>query len=296
MAFNLAWDKEGEKLYETGVDRGVLYVYDTANHKYGNGVAWNGLTSINDSPSGADPTDLWADNIKYISIRAAEEYGFTINAYMSPDEFDQCDGMATPIKGVRISGQNRKMFGFSYRSLIGNDTDLNDHGYEIHLIYGATCSPSDKDRSTVNDSPDAIEFSWECTTVPVPVGGNFKATAHIVVKSTDFDMNDSTEKALWDGFEELVYGKIGGGSTYTAVTFTGSGTSGSPYVPAYTPSKYYTRSGSEGDYTYTLLTTTTEPTGWGTADTFYTKDDLQATLPSPAEVIEYFGGDIDAQG
>ena len=123
MAFVLNWDAEGEKCYETGVDRGVLYVYDTENHRYGDGVNWNGLTSINDSPSGADPTDLWADNTKYLSIRAAEEYGFTINAYMSPDEFDQCDGMATPVTGVRITQQNRKMFGFSYRSLIGNDTE-----------------------------------------------------------------------------------------------------------------------------------------------------------------------------
>lgn len=294
MAFVLNWDAEGEKLYETGVDRGVLYVYDTENHRYGDGVNWNGLTSINDSPSGADPTDLWADNIKYLSIRAAEEYGFTINAYTSPEEFDQCDGMATPVKGVRITQQNRKMFGFSYRSLIGNDTEYNDHGYEIHLMYGATCSPSDKDRSTVNDSPDAVEFSWECTTTPVPVGGNFKPTAHIVIKSTDFTTTE--EKSLLTRFEELIYGKVGGNDDYTVVTFTGTGESGSPYIPAYTPGKYYTRSGSEGNYVYTLLTTTKTPVGWGTSDTFYTRDDVAARLPLPAEVIEFFGGDLDAVG
>lgn len=236
MAFVLEWDKESEKLYETGVDRGVLYVYDTTNHRYGDGVNWNGLTSINDSPSGADPTDLWADNIKYLSIRAAEEYGFTINAYMSPDEFDQCDGMATPVKGVRITQQNRKMFGFSYRSLIGNDTEYNDHGYEIHLMYGATCSPSDKDRSTVNDSPDAVEFSWECTTTPVPVGGNFKPTAHIVIKSTDF--TTTQEKALLTSFEEIIYGKAASGNDAA----------------------------------------------------------VAARLPLPAEVIQFFGGDLDTVG
>lgn len=294
MGFVLNWDAEGEKLYETGVDRGVLYVYDTENHRYGDGVNWNGLTSINDSPSGADPTDLWADNIKYLSIRAAEEYGFTINAYTSPEEFDQCDGMATPVKGVRITQQNRKMFGFSYRSLIGNDTEYNDHGYEIHLMYGATCSPSDKDRSTVNDSPDAVEFSWECTTTPVPVGGNFKPTAHIVIKSTDFTTTE--EKSLLTRFEELIYGKVGGNDDYTVVTFTGTGESGSPYIPAYTPGKYYTRSGSEGNYVYTLLTTTKTPVGWGTSDTFYTRDDVAARLPLPAEVIEFFGGNLDAVG
>ena len=294
MAFVLNWDAEGEKLYETGVDRGVLYVYDTENHRYGDGVNWNGLTSINDSPSGADPTDLWADNIKYLSIRAAEEYGFTINAYTSPEEFDQCDGMATPVKGVRITQQNRKMFGFSYRSLIGNDTEYNDHGYEIHLMYGATCSPSDKDRSTVNDSPDAVEFSWECTTTPVPVGGNLKPTAHIVIKSTDF--NTEKEKALLTRFEELIYGKAGGTDDYTLVRFTSVGESGSPYIPAYTPGKYYTRSGSEGSYVYTLITTTKTPVGWGTSDTFYTRNDIAARLPLPAEVIEFFGGDLDAVG
>lgn len=294
MAFVLEWDAEGKKLYETGVDRGVLYVYDTVNHRYGDGVNWNGLTSINDSPSGADPTDLWADNIKYLSIRAAEEYGFTINAYMSPDEFDQCDGMATPIKGVRITQQNRKMFGFSYRSLIGNDTEYNDHGYEIHLMYGATCSPSDKDRSTVNDSPDAVEFSWECTTTPVPVGGKFKPTAHIVIKSTDFKTDE--EKALLTRFEELIYGKAGGSDDYHVVDFTGTGTVEDPYVPAYEDGKYYVREGTEGDYYYRVINTGRVPNNWGTANKFYTRDDVAARLPLPAEVIGFFGGNIDAVG
>jgi hypothetical protein len=282
MAFNLAWDKEGEKLYETGVDRGVLYVYDTVNHKYGNGVAWNGLTSINDSPSGADPTDLWADNIKYISIRAAEEYGFTINAYMSPDEFDQCDGMATPIKGVRISGQNRKMFGFSYRSLIGNDTDLNDHGYEIHLIYGATCSPSDKDRSTVNDSPDAIEFSWEFTTTPENVGTAYKPTSHLVIDSSKIADDDADGKAALKALEDILYG------TSTAQYVL---TKSQPADWATDYTSYYTKSGN----TYSAVTGATAPT-W-TANTYYAKyEPAPPRLPSPAEVIELFGGNANSVG
>lgn len=210
------WDEDGKKFYSTGCDRGMLYKFDKTLNSgkggYGEGVAWNGLTSINDSPSGADPTDLWADNQKYLSIRAAEEYGFTINAYQSPEEFDECDGMAAPIKGIKIGQQNRAMFGFSYRSLIGNDTELNDHGYIIHLIYGATCSPSDKDRSTVNDSPDAVEFSWECTTTPVPIpGGKYKASATIEIDSRDF----TTERAkeLLASFEERIYGKKGATSS-----------------------------------------------------------------------------------
>lgn len=215
--FLAVWDQEGKKFYETGTDRGMLYPYDKSKNGYGDGVVWDGLTQINDSPSGADPTDLWADNVKYLSIRSAEQYGFTINAYQAPKEFDECDGAATPVTGVKIGQQNRKMFGFSYRSLVGNDTEYNDHGYKIHLIYGATCSPSTKDRSTVNDSPDAVEFSWECTTTPVPVPG-FKPTATIEIDSRDFadPTNSTRDAALKKGlneFELKIYGEKGASSS-----------------------------------------------------------------------------------
>lgn len=203
MSFAVEWDELGKKTYETGTDRGMLYKWDKSKNGYGEGVAWSGLTSVNEAPTGADPTDLWADNIKYLSIRSAEQYGFTINAYQSPKEFDECDGMASPATGMTIGQQNRAMFGFSYRTLIGNDTEYNDYGYKIHLIYGATCSPSSKDRSTVNDSPDAVEFSWECTTTPVPVPG-FKPTATIEIDSTKF--TSETEKQKLAALEAYLYG------------------------------------------------------------------------------------------
>lgn len=203
MSFAVDWDTLGNKTYETGTDRGMLYKWDKSKNGYGEGVAWSGLTSVNEAPTGADPTDLWADNIKYLSIRSAEQYGFTINAYQSPKEFDECDGMASPATGMTIGQQNRAMFGFSYRTLIGNDTEYNDYGYKIHLIYGATCSPSSKDRSTVNDSPDAVEFSWECTTTPVPVPG-FKPTATIEIDSTKF--TTEAEKQKLAALEAYLYG------------------------------------------------------------------------------------------
>ena len=272
------WDATNEKFYETGVDRGVLYPWDADQNKYGNGVLWNGLTSINDSPSGADPTDLWADNIKYLSIRAAEEYGFTINAYQSPEEFDECDGMRSVATGVTVTQQNRKMFGFSYRTLIGNDTEYNDHGYKIHLIYGATCSPSDKDRSTVNDSPDAVEFSWEFTTTPTPVSvSDMKPTAHIIIDSRKFQGSEES-KALLANFEKILYGNgstvaklpmpdevieyFGDTVEYELVVFTGEGAG---LEPSYDPNHYYVKVNG----VYTLLTSVQPPENWGAANTFY---------------------------
>ena len=177
----LVWDKIGEHIYETGVDRGVLY--PQANGKYPNGVAWNGLTGVTESPSGADATDMYADNQKYLSLRAAETFGATIEAYTYPDEFAECDGSAALADGVKIGQQNRKTFGFSYRTLIGNDTEGTDRGYIIHLVYGATASPSSKTRSSVNESPEAVTFSWEISTTPVNVTG-FKPTATIEIDST----------------------------------------------------------------------------------------------------------------
>ena len=180
----LTWDASGERLYETGVKQGVLYVMDS--NSYGNGVAWNGLTAITESPSGAESTPLYADDIKYLDLRSTEEFGATIEAYTYPDEFAACDGSASLADGVSIGQQARKMFGLCYRTTVGNDTDGTDHGYKLHLIYGATASPSEKAYETINDSPEAITFSWEITTTPVSVTG-FKPTASITIDSTKAD-------------------------------------------------------------------------------------------------------------
>lgn len=181
----LAWDAIGEHYYETGVDHGVLYP-QASNGTYPNGVAWNGLTNVSESPSGAEATDLWADNIKYLSMRSAEEFGATIEAYTYPDEFALCDGSAALVTGAYIGQQPRKTFGLCYRTVVGNDTELDNHGYKLHLIYGCSASPSEKAYQTINDSPEAITFSWEMTTVPVPVTGH-KPTASIVIDSTKVD-------------------------------------------------------------------------------------------------------------
>lgn len=180
----LTWDASGERLYETGVKQGVLYVMGSTG--YGNGVAWNGLTAITESPSGAESTPLYADDIKYLDLRSTEEFGATIEAYTYPDEFAACDGSANLADGVSIGQQARKMFGLCYRTTVGNDTDGTDHGYKLHLIYGATASPSEKAYETINDSPEAITFSWEITTTPVSVTG-FKPTASITIDSTKAD-------------------------------------------------------------------------------------------------------------
>lgn len=193
----LVWDQSSERLYETGVDRGVLY--PVTNNAYGTGVAWNGLTAVNESPSGAEPSDIYADNIKYLTLRSAEAYGATIEAYTYPDEFAECDGSATVATGVTIGQQIRKSFGLCYRTLVGNDTDGQDHGYKLHLIYGCTASPSEKSYQTVNDSPEAITFSWEVSTTPVNVEGH-KPTAQLIVDSTKVD------KAKLATLEAQLYG------------------------------------------------------------------------------------------
>lgn len=203
----LVWDAAGQHFYETGVDQGVLYPR-AADGSYPEGVAWNGLTAVTESPSGAEATDLYADNIKYLSIRSAETFGATIEAYTYPDEFGQCDGTAEPVTGVKIGQQNRKAFGLCYRTILGNDTELNDHGYKLHLIYGATAAPSEKAYNTVNDSPDAVTFSWEVSTVPVNVT-NFKPTASIVIDSTKFTAQ--ADKAKLDALEAKLFGTDGEG-------------------------------------------------------------------------------------
>lgn len=180
----IVWDQTGERLYETGVKNGVLYVQEGG--AYPKGVAWNGLTAVTESPSGAEPTALYADDTKYVNLVSAEEFGATVEAYTYPDEFAECDGSASISNGVYIGQQNRKTFGLSYKTTVGNDVDNNNHGYKIHLIYGAVASPSEKSYSTINDSPDAITFSWEISTTPVNVTGH-KPTASLVIDSTKVD-------------------------------------------------------------------------------------------------------------
>ena len=178
----LVWDKTGERFYETGVKNGVLYP-QAEGGTYPKGVAWNGLTAVTESPSGAESTPLYADDIKYLNLMSAEEFGATIEAYTYPDEFAECDGSASLAKGVSIGQQKRKTFGLAYKTVLGNDVDNNDYGYKLHIIYGATASPSEKAYATINDSPEAITFSWEVTTTPVNVTG-FKPTSSIVIDST----------------------------------------------------------------------------------------------------------------
>lgn len=181
----LVWDETGKRFYETGVKMGVLYVQGD-DGQYGNGVAWNGLTAVNEAPSGAEATPLYADDIKYVELRSAEEFGATIEAYTYPEEFEVCDGSAELAPGVNVGQQDRKAFGLCYRTIIGNDVKKNEYGYKIHLIYGAVAAPSEKAYATVNDSPEAITFSWEVTTTPVEVPG-LKPTACITIDSTKVD-------------------------------------------------------------------------------------------------------------
>lgn len=181
----LAWDKTGERLYETGVKNGVLYVQD-ASGAYPKGVAWNGLTAVTESPSGAEANPLYADDIKYLNLISAEEFGATIEAFMYPDEFAECDGSAELTPGVSIGQQKRKTFGLCYRTSLGNDVDGADYGYKLHMIYGAIAAPSEKAYATINDSPEAITLSWEVTTTPVAVEG-FKPTALLTIDSTKVD-------------------------------------------------------------------------------------------------------------
>lgn len=202
----LVWDQVGERLYETGVKNGVLYPIG-ANGVYETGVAWNGLTQVTEKPTGAEPTALYADDIKYLNLFSTEEFGATIEAYTYPDEFMACDGSAEIADGVVIGQQNRKLFGLCYKTTVGNDTEGTDHGYKLHIIYGAQASPSEKAYSTIDDSPEAITFSWDISTTPVDVtvgtGVNavtYKPTATLVIDSTK---TDATKLA---SLEAILYG------------------------------------------------------------------------------------------
>ena len=194
----LVWDKTGERTYETGVNNVALYVMNDEG-SYGAGIAWNGVTGITESPSGAETTPLYADDIKYLTLLSAEEYGITIEAYGSPEEFDACDGTAELSTGVTIGQQSRKKFGLAYKTRLGNDVKGTDYGYKLHIVYGALASPSEKGHSTINDSPEAITFSWTVNTTPVSVEG-FKPTASLVIDSTKVD------KAKLSKLEDVLYG------------------------------------------------------------------------------------------
>lgn len=207
----LVWDATGERIYETGTKQGVLYVYDPTKtgenqHPYSPGIAWNGLTGFSEEPDGGDAEEIYADDIKYLSLRSTEDFGGSISAYTYPDEFMECDGSAELMTGVVVGQQKRKLFGFSYVSTIGNDVENNDYGYKIHLIYGCTAAPSSKDYQTINDSPEAIEFSWDIDTVPVNVTGH-KPTAHLTIDSTKFPKGENGAKnAKLQALEDALYG------------------------------------------------------------------------------------------
>ena len=194
----IVWDAVGEHIFETGVRNGVLYLKDETG-VYNTGVAWNGLTSVSESPEGAEPTDLYADDVKYLTLMSAENFKATIEAYTYPVEFEECDGSASIANGVVIGQQARKPFGLCYRTSIGNDTDGNEHGYKLHIVYGCMASPSEKQYSTINDSPEAITFSWEVNTTPVNVTGK-KPTATLIIDSTKVDKSKLT------ALEAILYG------------------------------------------------------------------------------------------
>lgn len=272
----IIWDQEGKRLYETGVDRGVLY--PKTSGAYPLGVAWNGLTSVEEAPTGGEASALWADNIKYLNLISNEDFGCTINAYTCPPEFEECDGTKSAANGlIQLTAQTRKVFGFSYRTLIGNDEVGTDFGYKIHIVYGCTAAPSSKTCSTVNDSPEAAELSWTVSTTPEVIkttdanGKPFKPTAHLVIDSTNFDTE--AKKAKLTSLENLLYG-TDGVATYTEFT-------GSEFVEGTT---YYERSGTDPNYVYTP-TTDTEP---AQGKTYYTQSISGGSdpyLPLPDAII-----------
>jgi hypothetical protein len=231
----LTWDQTGHRIYETGVDRGVLYIPDDTG-VYTEGYAWNGLTTVTESPSGAESNPQFADNIKYLNLISAEQFGGTVEAFTYPDEFAQCDGTATPTPGVAIGQQSRKTFGLSYRTKVGNDIDGQDFGYKLHLVYGATAAPSEKAFASVNDSPAATAFSWAITTIPVDVPG-FKPTATLTIDSTKVDVD-----ALAD-LEDFLYGTTGTDASLPTpadvlALFTDTVTVVTPSAPTYNNSTH----------------------------------------------------------
>lgn len=257
----IVWDETGKRFFETGVDHGVLYPIQ-ANGQYNKGVAWNGLTGVTESPSGAEATDLYADNIKYLSMRSAETFGATVEAYTYPDEFAECDGSANLVEGVVIGQQSRKIFGLSYRTQVGNDVDGQDHGYKLHLIYGATASPSEKAYATINDSPEAITFSWELATTPVNVTG-FKPTASVTIDSTKAD------PACLKKLEDILYGGV-----MTALAEQ-------PEDWSTNYANYYKKDGEN----YVPVTAESGGAPVWQASTFYSSSDARLPLPDEVKTI-----------
>ncbi len=202
----LTWDATGSRFYETGLKMGVLYPYDSEKNKYGPGVAWNGLSSVSESPTGAEANAIYADDIKYLNLYSTEEFGATVEAYTYPDEWAECDGSAALAEGVMLGQQKRKLFGICYRTVLGNDTEADEYGYKLHLIYGCKASPSERQYQTINDSPEAITFSWELSTTPVSAGDGYKAVSSITIDST------KTDKAKLAALEAKLYGSDEEGS------------------------------------------------------------------------------------
>ena len=268
-AGKLVWDETGKRFYETGVDHGVLYPYNTNTNAYDNGVAWNGLVSVSESPSGAESNAQYADNIKYLDLLSAEEFAATLECFTYPDEWELCDGSVAPVAGLNIHQQSRSTFGLSYRTKIGNDI-TDDLGYKLHLVYGCKATPSERAYNTVNDSPEALQFSYEISTTPVSVTG-YKSTSILTIDSTKF--TTTAQRAALQALEDKLYGTEG---TITYTEFTGS-----EFEADVT---YYERSGSAEPYVYTATTDTTPQSG----KTYYTKSVTGGTtpyLPLPDEVI-----------
>lgn len=231
----LIWDATGERFYETGVDHAVLYIPNNSG-VYNDGFAWNGMTALTESPSGAESNPVYADNIKYLDLQSVEEFGGTIEAMTYPDEWGQCDGTAEPVPGVKMSLQTRKTFGLSYRTILGNDVQKNDFGYKLHLVWGALVAPSEKAYATVNDSPETVAFSWEFTTTPVPVGTidsvEYKPTAMMTIDSTKVDPDSLA------ALEELLYGTVSTDPSLPlpaaiVAMFAGTVTTVTPVAPTY---------------------------------------------------------------
>lgn len=281
----LTWDGVGERLYETGIDRGVLYL--PTNGVYDTGYAWNGLVSVTESPSGAEATPQYADNIKYLNLVSAEEFGATIEAFTYPDAFAQCDGTAQPSVGVSIGQQPRKSFGFSYRTKVGNDTGGADYGYKLHLVYGALAAPSEKAFNTVNDSPEAITFSWELTTTPVPVTG-LKPTAILTVDSTKVPL------ANLQALEAALYGTAGTNARLplpdeVVAMFAGAQTAVTPLAPTATTAGVITIPTVTG-VTYRRADTNAVVTGTVTITTIGQSVVIRAT---PASGLYKFNPNVD---
>ena len=295
----LIWDATGERFYETGVDHGVLYPLNVSTNQYDSGVAWNGLVSVSESPSGAESNAQYADNIKYLDLLSAEEFAATLECFTYPDEWELCDGSVSPVAGLNIHQQSRKTFGLSYRTKIGNDV-TDDLGYKLHLIYGCKATPSERAYNTVNDSPEALQFSYEISTTPVSVTG-YKSTSILTIDSTKFIGDEA--KARLTALEDILYGTNateGSPAVYqedTALTFDPTKTYYTKAGDVYTEfeifevtgdesfqqgTTYYERSGSSGSYVYTVTQDSTMDTG----KTYYVLKDKSGgtyyTLKTPA--------------